>query len=139
MLAADVYTHPDMPGRAGWTWYTGAAGWFLRTVVEELLGLPEDSIEAESSTVGGWTLESFGGFPKEGDSFRWRDYTVTVLEMSDGRRVDSKILPSCQQIALQSLTVADFTALKVVATTLKFGYCFAASAIATCPLVAYNY
>ena len=39
VLAADVYTHPDMPGRAGWTWYTGAAGWFLRTVVEELLGL----------------------------------------------------------------------------------------------------
>ena len=39
VLAADVYTHPDMPGRAGWTWYTGAAGWFLRTVVEELLGI----------------------------------------------------------------------------------------------------
>ena len=39
VLAADVYTHPDMPGRAGWTWYTGAAGWFLRTVTEELLGL----------------------------------------------------------------------------------------------------
>ena len=39
VLAADVYTHPDMPGRAGWTWYTGAAGWFLRTAVEELLGI----------------------------------------------------------------------------------------------------
>ena len=39
VLAADVYTHPDMPGRAGWTWYTGAAGWFLRTAAEELLGL----------------------------------------------------------------------------------------------------
>ncbi len=56
--------------------------------LEELLGLPEESIEAESNTVGGWTLESFGAFPKEGDSFRWRDLTVTVLEMSDGRRVD---------------------------------------------------
>ena len=60
--------------------------------LEELLGLPEDSIEAESSTVGGWTLESFGGFPKEGDSFRWRDYTVTVLEMSDGRRVEKVLV-----------------------------------------------
>ena len=39
VLAADVYAHPDMPGRAGWTWYTGAAGWYLRTVIEELLGL----------------------------------------------------------------------------------------------------
>ena len=60
--------------------------------LEELLGLPEDSIEAESSTVGGWTLESFGGFPKEGDSFRWHEYTVTVLEMTDGRRVEKVLL-----------------------------------------------
>jgi cyclic beta-1,2-glucan synthetase len=39
VLAADVYANGDMPGRAGWTWYTGAAGWFLRTALEELLGL----------------------------------------------------------------------------------------------------
>ena len=39
VLAADVYAHPDMPGRGGWSWYTGAAGWFLRTAVEELLGV----------------------------------------------------------------------------------------------------
>ena len=60
--------------------------------LEELLGLEEDSIEAESSTVGGWTLESFGRFPKEGDSFTWRDLTVTVLEMSDGRRVEKVLV-----------------------------------------------
>lgn len=26
-------------GRGGWSWYTGAAGWYYRTVQEELLGL----------------------------------------------------------------------------------------------------
>ena len=60
--------------------------------LEELLGLPEDSIEAESSTVGGWTLESFGGFPKVGDSFTWQNLTVSVLEMTDGRRVDKVLV-----------------------------------------------
>ncbi len=60
--------------------------------MEELLGLPEDAIEAESSTVGGWTLESFGTFPGEGDSFRWENLTITVLEMSDGRRVDKVLV-----------------------------------------------
>ena len=60
--------------------------------LEELLGLEEDAIEAESSTVGGWTLESFGGFPKEGDSFTWKNLTVTVLEMSDGRRVEKVLV-----------------------------------------------
>ena len=39
VLAADVYANPQHPGRGGWSWYTGAAGWFYRTAVEELLGL----------------------------------------------------------------------------------------------------
>ena len=39
VLAADVYAAPGHAGEAGWTWYTGAAGWLLRTVSEELLGL----------------------------------------------------------------------------------------------------
>ena len=67
-------------------------GAMMLSELEELLGLPEDAIEAESSTVGGWTLESFGGFPKEGDSFAWRNIRVTVLEMSDGRRVDKVLV-----------------------------------------------
>ncbi len=39
VLAADVYTTPGCPGRAGWSWYTGAAGWLYRVVTEELLGI----------------------------------------------------------------------------------------------------
>ena len=38
VLAADVYAG-DEEGRAGWSWYTGAAGWYLRVALEELLGL----------------------------------------------------------------------------------------------------
>ena len=60
--------------------------------MEELLELPEDSIEAESSTVGGWTIECFGGFPQVGDSFEREGLKVTVLEMSDGRRVDKVLV-----------------------------------------------
>ena len=39
VLSADVYAAPGHEGEAGWSWYTGAAGWLLRTVTEELLGL----------------------------------------------------------------------------------------------------
>lgn len=38
-IAADVYSAPELYGRAGWTIYTGAAGWYLRAVLDELLGL----------------------------------------------------------------------------------------------------
>lgn len=54
----------------------------------ELLDWNEDALDdADSTTVGGWTLERFGTFPKPGDSFRYENLTVTVLTM-DGRRVE---------------------------------------------------
>ena len=39
VIAADVYSCPDCVGAAGWSWYTGSAGWFFRVVTEDLLGL----------------------------------------------------------------------------------------------------
>ena len=53
----------------------------------ELLDVTEEALSSESSTVGGWTLERFGAFPKEGDRFDWEDLSVTVLKM-DGLRVE---------------------------------------------------
>lgn len=53
----------------------------------ELLDVSEEALDSESSTVGGWTLERFGAFPKEGDRFDWEDLSVTVLKM-DGLRVE---------------------------------------------------
>ncbi len=39
VMAADIYTNPQYPGRGGWTWYTGSAGWMYRLIIESLLGL----------------------------------------------------------------------------------------------------
>ncbi len=39
MLPADVYYNHAHIGRGGWSWYTGAAGWYYRVAVQELLGL----------------------------------------------------------------------------------------------------
>jgi cellobiose phosphorylase len=39
VIAADVYAVRPHTGRGGWTWYTGAAGWYYRLIVESLLGL----------------------------------------------------------------------------------------------------
>ncbi len=38
VLAADIYSEPPHVRRGGWTWYTGAAGWFYRAGVETILG-----------------------------------------------------------------------------------------------------
>ena len=57
----------------------------------ELMGFDEESFEVESETVGGWTVESFGAFPQEGDSFSYENISVTVLSM-DGRRVEKVLV-----------------------------------------------
>ncbi|MGI5977475.1 MAG: hemolysin family protein [Candidatus Limivicinus sp.] len=57
----------------------------------DLVGLNESDVDAESSTVGGWTLEMFGDYPAEGDSFDFENLTVEVLSM-DGRRVEKVLV-----------------------------------------------
>jgi cellobiose phosphorylase len=38
VLAGDIYSQPPHTGRGGWTWYTGAAGWYYRVAIETVLG-----------------------------------------------------------------------------------------------------
>lgn len=52
----------------------------------ELMGWNEGDLDAESATVGGWTTEMYGSFPKEGEGFTYRNVELKVLEM-DGLRV----------------------------------------------------
>ncbi len=38
VITADVYGEPPHVGRGGWSWYTGAAGWYYRVALESILG-----------------------------------------------------------------------------------------------------
>ena len=37
VLPADISSAPGREGEAGWTWYTGSAGWFFRILTEEII------------------------------------------------------------------------------------------------------
>ncbi|WAH36810.1 GH36-type glycosyl hydrolase domain-containing protein [Alicyclobacillus dauci] len=39
VMSADVYTAEPHEGRAGWSWYTGAAGWMYQAGIEYVLGV----------------------------------------------------------------------------------------------------
>ena len=58
------------------------------TAFAEHMGFSEDQMDYESDTVGGWCIEMLGEFPEEGDSFEWKNLTVTVTGISE-RRVRS--------------------------------------------------
>ena len=57
----------------------------------ELVGIDEDSFEAESDTVGGWIVEKLGHFPTSGESFRDDQMSMKVLSM-DGLRVEKLLV-----------------------------------------------
>lgn len=56
ILPADVYTNKDWYGLAGWTWYTGAAGWFRRAALEWMLGMTvrDKTLAVEPNLPAGW-------------------------------------------------------------------------------------
>lgn len=57
----------------------------------EYFDISEDSFETESATVGGWTIENFGHFPQQGESFSYERFRVMVLE-TNGKRVEKILL-----------------------------------------------
>ncbi|HEX8107703.1 MAG TPA: hypothetical protein VF516_08230, partial [Kofleriaceae bacterium] len=55
VLAGDVYAGP-WAGRGGWTWYTGAAAWTWRLILEEILGVRRrrGALEVEPCIPRAW-------------------------------------------------------------------------------------
>ena len=63
-LAGDVYSRKGSEGRGGWTIYTGSAGWYYKTVIEDVFGIKKrgDKVFIEPK------------FPSE-----WKDCTLTLF------------------------------------------------------------
>jgi len=66
--------------------YEVAGEYSIRDLLDQL-DLDENDLEAESNTVGGWAMECFGRIPEVGDSFQWRNFQITVLEIDEQRIV----------------------------------------------------
>ena len=111
-VAADVYAHPMHLGRAGWTWYTGSAGWMYQAAIEGLLGLRRhgSTFSIDPTIPAMWP--SF--------SIQWRvgqtNYHVLVLNTDhrcmgirsarlDGASVDHKAIPLLQDGATHNVVV----------------------------------
>jgi cellobiose phosphorylase len=46
----------QFPGRGGWTWYTGSAAWYLRALIEGVLGVEAtlDGLRVQAELPAGW-------------------------------------------------------------------------------------
>ena len=80
VIAADIYSAENYPGRGGWTWYTGSAGWFYNVGITEILGLKKK----------GDTLSFAPSMPISWDSYKLvynyidTPYNIEVIKSKEG-------------------------------------------------------
>jgi cyclic beta-1,2-glucan synthetase len=97
VVAADVYSGSTLSQRGGWTWYTGAAGWFHRAILEQVLGMQisGDTLCIDPCVPAEWAdFEVFLRLPA-------LDYVVQVTRIStpagelllDGEPVAGNAIP----------------------------------------------
>ncbi|HSB96695.1 MAG TPA: cyclic beta 1-2 glucan synthetase, partial [Spongiibacteraceae bacterium] len=77
VISADVYAVAPHIGRAGWSWYTGSAGWMYRLIIESLLGL---RLEVDKLYFAPCLPRDWPGFTMQ---YRYRAtlYSIEVLQV----------------------------------------------------------
>lgn len=65
---------------------------FLEHIEEE-----DEELEDYITTVGGWATEVLGDYPDEGQSFRYRDYIITIEESDEFRVTRLRVLHDPQE------------------------------------------
>jgi cyclic beta-1,2-glucan glucanotransferase len=112
VIAGDVGAQPEHPGRGGWTWYTGSAGWMYRIGVEDILGLRRhaDAFEVDPCIPGSWPAYSlswrFGGSTYEVDVQNPERRCRGVVEATcDGNAVDFRRIPLVDDGAVHRVRV----------------------------------
>lgn len=56
VIVADIYSHPHLIGRGGWSWYTGSASWYFVAGIKYILGLNKkgENIEINPKFPNDW-------------------------------------------------------------------------------------
>ena len=78
VMSADIYGSPPHTGRGGWTWYTGAAGWMYRLILESMLGL---KLEAAHLVIAPCIPAGWRSFTVQ---YRYRDTLYRIAVRSEG-------------------------------------------------------
>lgn len=63
----------------------------------EHIEVEDEELEDYITTVGGWATEVLGDYPDEGQSFRYRDYVITIEEIDEFRVTKLRVLHDPQE------------------------------------------
>ncbi|MBI5960514.1 MAG: glycosyl transferase family 36, partial [Chloroflexi bacterium] len=100
----------EVPGQAGWTWYTGSAAWYLRALLDGVFRIEAhwQGLRVQASLPDGWDQFSVQRM------FRGALYQITVRRAANedelgcfinGTRWESEFLPIAQSGTVQTVTI----------------------------------
>ena len=93
VIAADIYSAENFPGRGGWTWYTGSAGWFYKVGVESILGIKKygDKLKINPKIPIAWDgYKAVYNYKDTTYNIEVKKSTKDIIEL-DGKKVNSNI------------------------------------------------
>ncbi len=99
VMCGDVYSEQSLAGRAGWSWYTGSAGWLYQAAVEHIIGL---KVSPASFTVSPCVPASWSEFAI---SYRHRGRTFKVQVLNESRLESGVASIEVNGVSMPSLTV----------------------------------
>lgn len=102
VVAADIYSAAPHTGRAGWTWYTGAAGWMYQLIVDELLGLKRlgDKLKLDPKIHPEW------GSCSVRYHYKTTSYSIQIRRATEGLTGPLVVLDG-QQLATNIVNLVD--------------------------------
>lgn len=99
VIAADVASQSHH-GKAGWTWYTGAAGWSYRLIIENMLGIKvsDNKLSFQPHVPSGWNSYAINY------RFGTTTYTIKLARSTNGA---ASLLLNGQLIASNQIELSD--------------------------------
>jgi cyclic beta-1,2-glucan synthetase len=77
-ISADIYSSPLHRGRGGWSWYTGAASWYYKAMLEYVMGI---------SLTEGFSVIDVKPITDYKTELAYNDYKLTVIASADEKAV----------------------------------------------------
>lgn len=74
VISADIYSAHPHNGRGGWSWYTGAAAWYYKAIIEHVLGI---------SLSNGFAVIDVKPITNYETQISYNDYKLTVIASSE--------------------------------------------------------
>jgi cyclic beta-1,2-glucan synthetase len=99
VVAGDVYSRAPHAGRAGWSWYTGAAAWMYRAGLESMLGLRKrgDTFSIDPCIPSSW--------PGYEIAWRVRSTRYAISVSNPGRQCRGVVSASLDDLAVDPAAI----------------------------------